>query len=406
MTVTVAPEPPIAVSAGALSDRVGSNSRVGRTTLRHYHARLDSRLSHLRCVIGASSDGLQSTSTGLLAATLHQIFLDDADWTAMMFRSGIAMRPRVIGGLPVVSLSCLREQTPDVVAHLQSVLDHTDWVSMAQASPEAAAHLWTRHARMTPRSSARALCVVSSSHTTPARNVAAPPSPAETEPRFEVSALTCSDADEVAVADPAPDRMACPAMEPLAYGSRSAGDGDQSWLAWAWDISTPTARSVAAAQLYLFAAAGAPFSPLFRLMRDQLGISYGARTSVQQCTATSSRGWIEVSVPREHEGTASELLQRALDGVAQDLNAHFCSSAPAFRTAVLSTLDSPGGAADAVVVGNSLGDPSMIWRTAMTLDDPVGLAESVPPALTDASLASTGTYRVGTRPSEQLDSFR
>ncbi|WP_328614044.1 insulinase family protein [Amycolatopsis sp. NBC_00355] len=170
-----------------------------------------------------------------------------------------------------------------------------------------------------------------------------------------------------------------------------AGSGRQTWYAVYWDLPPLDPEQAAAAELFLFGVAGAPFAPLYQALRDDLGISYGLRTSVQRRPG-QARAWLELSFPTDREAEVREATERVLGH--HDVGKWLENARNVLLSSVLAALDFGSGQADALAFGHVVGDPAYSWKVAHHLGgtDLVRLLNGVPGPLTTLGSANIGSY--------------
>ncbi|MGW4523831.1 insulinase family protein [Amycolatopsis sp. NPDC004378] len=167
------------------------------------------------------------------------------------------------------------------------------------------------------------------------------------------------------------------------------GTGGQAWYAVCWDLPPVDAEQAAAAELFLFGVAGAPFAPLYQALRDDLGISYGLRTSVQ-CRPGATRAWLELGFPTERAAEVREAIERVLGH--DDVPRWMENARNVLLSSVLAALDFGSGQADALAFGHAVGDPAHSWQVAGHLGGTGRLFDRVPAALGTLATANIGSY--------------
>lgn len=382
-----APAPVRWVGAGVLAP--AETHRIAAFALAH-----SAPIDHVRCVLSAARVGADEPA--VVAEALRQAVEANVEWAALARDTGVALRPRVLAGQATLSFTSQTAHTVAAVEKLASLIAGLTWQDLAMVTSRAVAAITGRSARVSPRHVARRLC------TTPVG-----------DGREEVDGVRDEGlhASFVVLLSAAHRTQCEPSDSPelpvedlrlstrLTHRPKIEGSGRQAWIAWTSElpqrlIATPRrAHSLAAAQLAFFTIAGSPASPVFRTLRDELGISYGPRSDVQVLGRTAARGWIEISVPSDHVDLVNDCVQTEFQRVVSRPTADLVSSAPVLRTSLRAVLDAPSGQADAIVAGLTVHDPWHAWRMAEALDRPDALRSLISESFSDMRLDTTGIYQ-------------
>lgn len=339
--MTVADSMPVRIApTGPLRDTPADVYLSGRTT----------GLAHIRLTVTAPT-----------AEAAKQALTTHPNWPATAARTGAGIGTKTLAGTPTLSLTVATDRLNDTLEFLCTAIQDLTW-------PEP-----TEHPTNNPKTTARNLATgpepnpTAQTHLTVLADFKGTPEPAETH-----------------------EPPAAPSLVRQSSVAR-AGKGDQTWYAACWDLPEADAESTAAAELFLFALAGAPFSPLFQALRDDLGISYGPRTSVQPRRQTA-RAWLELTFPTAREPEVQATIERTL--ATADVRKWMTRSRNVLLSSVLAALDFGSGQADALALGRVMGSPSYAWDVATHLatDDADELGDRIPATLSTLSTANIGTY--------------
>lgn len=331
-----------------------------------------SGLAHIRLLLDAGPSAALIAEVGRVAIT------GQPDWPATAEHTGAGIGTKVFAGTPTLSVTVPTDRLDATLGFLCSTMDRLTGPELARATATAEETERLRQQRRGPATIARRLA------TWPEQ----PPGPHVDSLRPEIVVL----ADTPGTVEPAAPRdVPAPVHEPTGRGSASGG-GAQSWFAACWELSPVDAELAAATELFLFATAGAPFSPLFRALRDELGISYGPRTSVVRRRG-GARAWLDLAFPTAHEERVLATTDRILG--SDDVDGWMDRARAVLVSSVLAALDVGSGQADALALGRAVGSPTYCWDVAAQLAD--GdldlLVGRVPAAVRTLRTASTGSYR-------------
>jgi hypothetical protein len=339
--MTVSDSMPVRIAAtGPLRDTPADVYLSGRT----------SGLAHIRLTVNAPT-----------AEAAKQAITAHPDWPATAAHTGAGIGTKTLAGTPTLSLTVATDRLDATLDFLCAAIHDVTWPEPAE------------HPHPNPKTTARKLATgpepnpTGRTHLTVLADIKGTPEPPETR-----------------------ETPAAPPPERQPTVSR-AGNGDQTWYAACWDLPKADAESTAAAELFLFALGGAPFSPLFQALRDDLGISYGPRTSVQP-RRRNARAWLELTFPTTREPDVQATIERTL--ATPDARRWMNRSRNVLLSSVLAALDFGSGQADALALGRVVGSPTYAWDVAaqLTTNNTDELRSRVPTTLHTLSTASIGTY--------------
>ncbi|HEY1570422.1 MAG TPA: insulinase family protein [Pseudonocardiaceae bacterium] len=366
MTVTVSDSMPIRIAptgppAARLRGMPADVYRSGRA----------SGLAHIRLTLDGS--GALAAEAAKLAITARP------DWPATAAHTGAGIGTQVLAGTPTLSVTVADDRLADTLDFLCAQVKRLTWAELAETTARAEQAERSRRDRLSPR--------------TTARRLATGQEPAPDRPSGPVASHLTLLADVAGTVEPPPVHDApAPTRPPECPRTTSrAGSGEQTWYAACWDLPQVDAESLAATELFLFALAGAPFSPLFLALRDDLGVSYGPRTGVQR-RRTGARAWLELAFPTAREPEVRTTTERVLADT--DARGRLDRGRAVLLSSVLAALDFGRGQADALALGRVVGSPTYAWDVAAHLagNDIDRLLSRVPDALRTLGTARTGSY--------------
>jgi Peptidase M16 inactive domain len=356
--------------SGPLAERLGSLP----TDL--YLARLVSGLAHIRLTLDTSG----TAEAVKLAVTGRP------DWQETAARTGAGVGTKVLAGSPTLSITAAADRLGDILDFLRHAADGLTWADLNVVTANAEQAARARRERQSPRTSARQLAAAP--EPTPSKQ----PDPTGRLP-LHLTLL----ADGAGSVEPAPAReVPAPAEHPLPGDCGSvhrSGTGQQTWYAVCWDLGPIDAERAAAAELFLFALGGAPFSPLFQTLRDDLGISYGQRSSVQR-RRDGARAWLELAFPTACEAQVRATIDQIIAATDADIRWWLDRSRNVLLSSVLGALDYGSSQADALTLGRVIGSPTYSWDIAAHLvdGDVDRLLNRLPARLRTLSTARIGAY--------------
>lgn len=323
-----------------------------------YRSGIASGLAHVRVTLASAGAATP------VAEAWKRAVVARPEWRGLAARTGGGVGTKVLAGSPALSFTV----TEDRLGELLGFLDDTA-LTWADLDVTAAGRAGT------PRLAARKLAAADVTGARP-----------EGPLRTHVTVL----ADVDGTPEPLTIREK-PAETPVPGGGEThrAGTGDQTWYAVCWSLPPVDAGEAAAAELFLFAVAGAPFSPLYQALRDDLGITYGLRTSVQRRPG-DTRAWLELAFPTAREAEVRAAIERVLGhpGAGRWME----NARNVLLSSVLAALDHGSGQADALAFGHVIGDPAHSWAVADHLGAG-GLLDRVPARLGTLATANVGSYQ-------------
>jgi hypothetical protein len=374
-----------------------------------YLSGLASRLAHVRLTLDACGS---SGAPALIAEACRLAVTTPPGWQATAARTGAGIGTKVFAGAPTLSVTVAADRLEDTLGFLCATAAGLTRADLAEATASAERAGQSRRERLSPRTTARWLA---------AGPEPAPDQPVDPAGRLPWHVTLLADRAGAGLADTglggtglggtglggtglggtgrdgtaesAPDRgMRTAAQDLECPGTVSrSGTGEQTWYAACWELPPADAELAAAIELFLFALAGAPSSPLYQALRDDLGISYGPRTSVQ-LRRNGARAWLELAFPTAREAQARATTERILAGT--DVRHWMDRNRNVLLSSVLAALDFGSGQADALALGRVIGSPSYSWDVAAHLagGDVRRLLDRVPVALRTLSTARVGSY--------------
>jgi hypothetical protein len=323
-----------------------------------YRSGIGSGLAHVRWTLDAT--GANVAEAGKRAVIARP------EWRVVAASTGAGVGTKVLAGKPALSFTVTEDRLGELLGFLGGTA--LTWVDLDVAAGRPGS----------PRLAARSL--------------AAGDEPSvRTEGPLRTHLTVLADLDGTAAPVTIRETSADTREPRRGGGTRRAGSGRQAWYAVCWDLPPVDAEQAAAAELFLFGVAGAPFAPLYQVLRDELGISYGLRTSVQRRPG-AARAWLELSFPTEREAEVREATERVLGH--HDVLRWMENARNVLLSSVLAALDFGSGQADALAFGHVVGDPAYSWKVAGHLGgtDVGRLLDRVPVALATLETANAGSY--------------
>lgn len=346
-----------------------------------YRSGLASGLAHVRLTLDAPGPAALVAEAVKLAVTTRP------DWPAAAAHTGVGVGTKVLAGSPTLSLTVAADRLDSTLGFLRATADRLTWADLAQATTSVEQDARARQERQNPR--------------TTARRLAAGPEPERRSEATEATGrlpvhLTLL-AHVAGTVEPARVLEVLPVEHPESVGAGAvhrSGSGKQTWYAVGWELRPVDAERAAAAELFLFALAGAPFSPLFQALRDELGISYGPRTSVQRRRG-SARAWLDLAFPTAHEARVRSTIEQIFGAADDEIRRWMARSRTVLLSSVLGAFDFGSGQADALALGRVVGSPTYPWDVAAHLvdGDLSRLLDRVPTRLRMLSAARVGSYQ-------------
>ena len=326
-----------------------------------YRSGIASGLAHVRWTLDAVGAATK------VAEAWKRAVIARPEWRGIAASTGTGVGTKVLAGKPALSFTVTEGRLGELLGFLNSTA--LTWADLDVTDAGRAS---------TPRLAARRLAAGEDVRV-------------RTEGPLKTHLTVLADLD--GTPEPATIRRgSADATEPRRGGeTHRAGSGRQTWYAVCWDLPPVDAEQAAAAELFLFGVAGAPFAPLYQALRDDLGISYGLRTSVQRRPG-AARAWLELGFPTEREAEVREAAERVLRH--HDVRKWLESARNVLLSSVLAALDFGSGQADALAFGHVVGDPAYSWEVAGHLGgtDVGRLLERVPGALSTLETANVGSY--------------
>ena len=327
-----------------------------------YRSGIASGLAHVRLTLDATG------ASAKVAEAWKRAVVARPEWRGIAASTGAGVGTKVLAGKPALSFTVTEDRLGELLGFLGGTA--LTWADLDVAEVERAG---------SPRLAARRL--------------AAGEDPAlRSEGPLKTHLTVLADID--GTTEPITIH-ATPAdtTEPRHGGeTHRSGSGRQTWYAVCWDLPPVDAEQAAAAELFLFGVAGAPFAPLYQALRDDLGISYGLRTSVQRRPG-EARAWLDLGFPTAHEVEVREAIEQVLGH--HDVRQRMENARNVLLSSVLAALDFGSGQADALAFGHVVGDPAYSWKVAGHLGgtDAGRLLERVPGTLSTLENANVGSYQ-------------
>ncbi|WP_410643338.1 insulinase family protein [Amycolatopsis sp. lyj-346] len=331
---------------------------TARTPADVYRSGIASGLAHVRWTLAATG------ASAKVAEAWKRAVVARPEWRGIAASTGAGVGTKVLAGAPALSFTV----TEDRLGELLGFLDGTalTWADLDVADVGRAPD---------PRLAARRL--------------AAGEDPVvRTDGPLKTHLTVLADLDGTPEPGPIREPPANPAEPGRGGGTHRAGSGRQTWCAVCWDLPPVDAAQAAAAELFLFGVAGAPFAPLYQVLRDDLGISYGLRTSVQRRPG-AARAWLELGFPTAREAEVRAATERVLGH--PDVRRWMENARNVLLSSVLAALDFGSGQADALAFGHVVGDPAYSWKVAGHLAD--RRPDRVPGTLRTLGTANIGSYQ-------------